>query len=362
LITAEESYDLSKLINESKVQPVPCKGLFTPRTYAELLQMPDKEWTVSEIFGRHDLMMVFGDAGTGKSFFIVDLIVRGTLGMCIANDSRFRCEPFRSLYCAEEGLQGLKPRFRAAFEELGESRTDRFDWLPVVPSLFGGSKDKSVDDFIDQVKASQFQPHLIVLDTLADAIAGAEENDNGHATLMMVEAKRIATEIDCAVCFVHHSGKVDKESQRGASAFRAKMDVSICVTGQSNPRTITCDKLKEGERWGSIQFDVVRSEPGGPGTITWHTLTSASKRVETTELWKSSIIQLLRDNAGTSEGAMSVRDIVANMSFPVSEKTARRWLAGEATDKKSPIEVVKKQVLARGGKPNILADHYWIKE
>jgi len=357
-----EPIDLAKLMVSSEVNPLESKSVFVPQTYEVLLALRDKEWTVRELFGRHDLMMVFGDSATGKSFFIIDLIVRGARGMNIANDPRFRCQPFRSLYCTEEGLTGLKSRVRAAFDHLGEEGSQNFRWIASVPNLFGGSTDKSVDDFIGEVKASGFRPGLIIFDTLADAIAGAEENDNGQATLMMAEARRIATELDCAVCFLHHTGKADKETQRGASAFRAKMDVSICVTGQANPRTMSCDKLKEGERWSSYTFDIVKSEDELSAILVWHSSRLTTKRDQNTELWQSSILQTLRDNASASERAMSVKEIFNATSYPACEKTARRWLATEANNPKSVIRKEKLQTMSRTGRPNKFADHYWIDE
>jgi hypothetical protein len=338
------------------------ESIFTPKTFENLLALKDKKWTVSELFGPQDLMMVFGDSGAGKSFVVVDLIVRGTRGMCFANDSRFRCDPFRTLYCTEEGLSGLKARFKAAFEELGDDGSKNFGWLDVVPSLFGGTTEKSVNDFLAAVKEHSLQPDLVVMDTLADAILGAEENDNGEATFLMLEAKRIATELNCAVCFVHHTGKADKESMRGASAFRAKMDLAICIKSQANPRTLTCDKFKEGERWGTLQFNIIRCDDGKSAIVEWDSAREVSGRQANTDRWQASLIETLRDNATSSEGAMSVRQIIPAMSFPTGERTVKRWLDNEAENPKSPIEMVKKQTIDRNGKRNNIAEHYWIND
>jgi RecA-family ATPase len=90
---------------------------------------------------------------------------------------------------------------------------------------------------------------LIVVDTLARAIGGADENagpDMG-ALLRAVEALRDAT--GAHVMLVHHTGKDQSRGARGHSSLFGAIDteLTVSVDRETKRRTLTVTKQRDGE-------------------------------------------------------------------------------------------------------------------
>ncbi|MDA9771207.1 AAA family ATPase [Emcibacteraceae bacterium] len=78
-------------------------------------------------------------------------------------------------------------------------------------------------ELIAEIKTNKID--ILIIDPIISA-HGAEENNNMQMDGFMIAIKRIASEANCAVVLVHHTGKVhtpgDQFAGRGASAFPAK--------------------------------------------------------------------------------------------------------------------------------------------
>ena len=83
-------------------------------------------------------------------------------------------------------------------------------------------------ELIAEIKNNKID--ILFIDPLVSA-HGAEENNNMQMDGFMIAIKRIATEGNCAVVLVHHTGKIsdphDQFAGRGASAFPAKARVVV---------------------------------------------------------------------------------------------------------------------------------------
>ena len=84
------------------------------------------------------------------------------------------------------------------------------------------SDDNDTRDFVTTVK--QFSPRLVVIDTLAMAMSGGDENRTQDIAIVLKNMKKIQQELGCHVMVLHHPGKDDSRGVRGSSALHAASD------------------------------------------------------------------------------------------------------------------------------------------
>ena len=233
---------------------------FTPRGLAALLAMPPKQYLIEQVLGAGDVGTLYGQPGSGKTFVIIDMI----FAACLGRQWAMRFEVARRLqvaYCAGEGVSGLPSRFSAAAEFYGVEDLSTFTFFDATPQLFDTGAHESIERFISEWKERQAagsagQLDLLVIDTLHSATVGADENsaqDMGHVLSL---AKKATKELGCAVILVHHSNKAGT-GERGSSALRGAMDVMIEVKQVAGKFAMSCEKLKDGQKWKEQTFDLI---------------------------------------------------------------------------------------------------------
>jgi hypothetical protein len=99
--------------------------------------------------------------------------------------------------------------------------------VPAVPLFASGEQ---VAAFIEAQR--DFNPDIVVLDTLATAIAGEDENSSKAAAFLTANgpAGRIRDAFNALVILPAHQGK-DAERVRGHSGFMGNADVVLHVGG-----------------------------------------------------------------------------------------------------------------------------------
>lgn len=117
-----------------------------------------------------------------------------------------------------------------------------------------------------------FNPDIVVIDTLSEAMTGQDENAANVASLVMEAAGIIRKAFNATVILVHHMGKDEKRGARGSSVFRAGADAEWQISFDRAAGTVKQHVAKM--RRGRAGFDViwgtriVGGEPGEDGTMT----------------------------------------------------------------------------------------------
>lgn len=237
---------------------------FQPRTLADLVAMPPKQWLIDQIFGRGDLLMCYGPPGSGKTFVVIDAI----LSACTGKQWAMRFDVQRKLtvaYCAGEGVSGLPARFAAAAQFHGVESLPNFTFFDAAPQLYYSDDQASdletIEHFIyewqERQATGQAEPlDLLVIDTLHSAAVGAEENSAKDMGEVMRKAKLAIKLLGCAVLLVHHSNKAGT-GERGSSSMRGAMDCMLEVKPTAGKYALNCEKLKDGQQWKPQTFDLV---------------------------------------------------------------------------------------------------------
>lgn len=189
------------------------------------------------------LALVFGQPKAGKTFWTLDL------AMHVATGRRWRgreVDRGAVLYLALEGTAGIRNRVAAWMKHHDASADDAaFAVVPVSLDLLHGDGDiRAVIAAAFDVREHFGMPvKLIVLDTVARALGGGDENGPDMG-LLVRGLDRIREETGAAVLAIHHPRKDGTGGERGHGALRGALDLRIEVTRDDDTGT-SCAKVIE---------------------------------------------------------------------------------------------------------------------
>jgi hypothetical protein len=167
------------------------------------------------------------------------------------------------IYTAGEGLIGIETaRFPAHRARYGWSREDTVGKIGVIEAVPPFASDNEVQAYIDAMKADM-EPDIVVIDTLATAIAGQDENSSIVSGYLTANGPvgGIRDAFKCLVLIVAHSGKDPSRGIRGHSGFGGNPDVILEVTSDdSGAIQVHAEKIKDGAQNFDVHWKV---EPTG---------------------------------------------------------------------------------------------------
>ena len=220
---------------------------FYPMDEAEQAELKEPTWLLPGIIPAHSLVLMVGQFDSYKSFLALDLCLTLASGLpgweCEAR------EPACVLYAPSEGMHEIARRRKPAWK-LAREITDKnipFYMVEDVPWL---KFENDIADFIAGIKERKIAPKLIVIDTVASAMLGLDENNAHDIGHFVQAAKTLKQAFNCTVLAVHHLGKDKERGSRGSSALPAGFDVILAVEAQHITKTvvITVQKMKDAER------------------------------------------------------------------------------------------------------------------
>lgn len=214
-----------------------------------------KKALVRGLLSPKNIAVIYGESGSGKTFFALDLVWHLVLGRNW-HGHRVR-RRVACLYVNLEGEEGFDERIKAAEDKHGNSGGyfNRLD----VPGVWLGKGDspeekalshysmERIKEAANGIEAKLGVPvELIIIDTLRQAMAGDDENST--ETMMHFIRKRmhkLRDDTGAAVMVIHHTNKTGtmagNNSLKGACDWRVRIDVN------NNLHTATVDKNKNGE-------------------------------------------------------------------------------------------------------------------
>ena len=182
-----------------------------------------KQWLPFEGTG-----VLVGPSNTGKTFIALDM------AMSIAAGTDWHGHKVRQgavLYLATEGSFSFKNRMAALKDDRGLT-----DNVPLIARAdMVNLLDQEADlgelaALADEIKGEHGPLRMIVVDTLARAMAGGNENapDDMGKLLNNVEALRQGTE--AFVLLIHHTGKDETKGARGHSLLKGAADTILLLS------------------------------------------------------------------------------------------------------------------------------------
>ena len=190
------------------------------------------------------------------------------------------------LWIASEGEHSLPSRVAAWQQLFAPEQYKAREWpnqFGVVTAYdsrkYGPGNQENLDKMLRHLSAAceqeEFQPKLVVLDTLAASLSHSGLDENSQAGMssvldwayLAVETLRFDEKYGPAVLMVHHTGKDEDRGPRGHSSYHGALDVEIQVRnnflqGQeyANEAKVFFSKNRYGESRGLSLFAL---EPGG---------------------------------------------------------------------------------------------------
>jgi hypothetical protein len=213
--------------------------------------------------------LIHGDSGSGKTFVGINLAMAVAMGQPFA--SEFSTSKTDVIYFfLEDGHAGAAQRLQAASRDWNLT-PEGLAYAAYGPSL---SNEADWERLVRLVKRRR--PGLVVLDTLALALGGADENSNTEMTQIIRNLTRLGTLLDCATLLVHHRPK-SKESKgpRGASALFGNVAGVLAVdrnNGVPGGIKLRVEKSKQSglaNREGSVIGQLVEVEGTKSLAVRW---------------------------------------------------------------------------------------------
>ena len=202
----------------------------------ELQPVVDHEYIVKGWFNRDSVSVVYGEANVGKSFWAVDLANAVHQGHLWAG---CKVNPGPVLYIAAEGGALFNNRLAAV--------RARFMVLQAPVAMAGRNSDAEP---LAQAIAHLAETHgpfaLVIFDTLARVMGGADENAAPDIGALMRGMDRIRALSRAHVMLIHHSGKDAAKGARGHSSLRAAVDTEIELSkGENGQRMARATKQRD---------------------------------------------------------------------------------------------------------------------
>lgn len=210
-------------------------------------------WIVRSIIPEAALAVIFGESGSGKTFYATDI------GMCIARGVQWRGFDVKQgtvAYIAAEDARGVQMRVQAHQQHYGVPDEVPFYMLSESPNFTKG------EDMRDILKALRVigDVSIVFVDTWAQVTPGADENSGADMGKALNYCKQLHKATGALVVLIHHSGKDASKGARGWSGLRAAADCEIEITRCDNARQAQVTKLKnaaDGARFGFKLVPVV---------------------------------------------------------------------------------------------------------
>jgi hypothetical protein len=285
------------------------------------------EWLVENWLAHDTLAGLIGASGTCKSFLALEW------ACCVATGWNWHGIPVKkgpAFYLAGEGNSGLRKRI--AGWQIANERP--IDGAPLylancLPDLCDQQSTsnviRAVEDSLEELffKSGE-DPSLIIIDTLAIAMSGYDENAASDMGLLIQAVSKMRNRWRCCVLLIHHTGHNAnaKARARGSSVFRAALDSEFLVTStQQDLIKVTGTKAKDWDlperrlRKTRITLDVPGVACNGETTLI---LSDAVDDRPKANPKRERALELLREN-------QSQRRIADQLG--ISTSTVSRWAA-----------------------------------
>ncbi len=215
----------------------------------ELAQQKQMRWIVKHLLPETGLAVLYGQSGAGKSFLTLDLAA------AVAGNGAawfgFKVDSRPVTYVALEGENGMAKRMQAwSAHHVAPAP----DLLKFVVQPLDLRAQGTVQQLAVAIDAAGGTGGMVILDTLARAAPGLDENSGKDMSEVINAAGRLQQLTGGLVLLVAHSGKSVDRGLRGHSSLFAAADAVIEVRRENEQRSWKVEKSKDDADGASFAF------------------------------------------------------------------------------------------------------------
>ena len=205
---------------------------------AQIQALPKPKPIIAELqIVKDDITCIFGASGSGKSYLSTDL------ACSLAQTGTV-------IYIAAEAVGTFSVRLTAWQQFHKLSLDNLFFWPDAIDLL-----DKtSIGAFLNEIQ--QLEPVMVVVDTLARCMPGADENSAKDMGLAVGNLDIIRRATSAAILVVHHTGK-NGGDERGSTALRGACSTMIKLQNDDGLITLRCEKSRTSAGFDECQFRLI---------------------------------------------------------------------------------------------------------
>ena len=219
-------------------------------------------WLIEGVIPEKSFVALYGPPASFKSFIAMDI------AECIASGRDWLGKKINGtgpvLYIAGEGHGGIGARIAAIKQH--HNTPDEAQVFVVRSQI---NLRSSVDDFtnlilaIDElVQGLGVDLRMIVIDTLARAFGGGNENSSDDMGAFIQATGKIQNRYRCSLMLLHHAGKDTTKGLRGHSSLLGAVDTQMEIIRfpQTREGLILMSKQKDGEDGQNYGFEAIEVE------------------------------------------------------------------------------------------------------
>lgn len=234
------------------------------------VESEEMKWLIEGLIPKSATVGLVGKSGDGKSFIALAACLSIATGKPFLDHD---VEQGSTLYLCGEGAGGIKMRCKAwaAHHSIPLDQVPFYMSASIPPMTDEESVKDSIEAIIDFGRtdeiAHQHPLKLIVVDTLARAFGGEDENSAKGMTKFIAGVDRLRESFpDCTIMIVHHMGH-EANRARGSSAFYAALDteLTVCRKGEEQSGSgfevmLNVTKQKDTDRETPLPVKFVKHE------------------------------------------------------------------------------------------------------
>lgn len=320
-------------------------------------------------------------SGSYKTFLATDWGLRIAAGESVCGRRTRACGV---IYVAAEAPEGVRRRVKA-FRAARGSNPRPFELIGQAPDLRNRQNVMALGAEIASAEDDMSMPvGLVIIDTLAATIAGADENAAGDMSQVMSNAHALAASTGALVLIISHAGKDEGRGIRGWSGQHAAADVVITLSREENGKLAIgrVAKLKEGEDGFRFAFSLEQVVLGidddgdeiTSAVVTYEAAPAASgkprkqRALNPGEQVVLAAIKHVTDNGATHPLPVTIQGAKPwQKGVTKADVKARALASGFAADGEKPNTVTVRfsrslQGLTAAGKVRIEGETVWLME
>ncbi len=186
------------------------------------------EYLIKGLLYLDTLCVMYGRSGEYKTFVALDWAFHIAAGL--PWNGR-KVKQGLVVYVATEGGGGFPKRIAALAAHYGLKECP---FVVDIRSIDLASRDNDAQDLLAKIRQAEAHygcpVRLIVIDTLARAMAGGDENSARDMGSLVKVAEQVQRATKAAFMFIHHQGKDQSKGARGSTALVRAIDTEIEIS------------------------------------------------------------------------------------------------------------------------------------